>query len=73
MALVLREATTEVLPDKQRLYLDGELVDRGPGVRISRQYGVARVGLGPIGDNNMITFHRVKNFRSLAVNLKPEP
>jgi len=70
VALVLREATTEVLPDKQHLYLDGELVDRGPGVRIPRQYGVARVGLGPIGNNLLMRFHdgesdhrRVAGFR----------
>lgn len=57
VALVLREATTQVLPDKQHLYLDGELVDRGPGVRIPRQYGVARVGLGPIGTDLLMRFH----------------
>ncbi len=36
---------------------EAEAVDRGPGVRIPRQYGVARVGLGPIGTHLLMRFH----------------
>jgi len=57
VALVLRNATTQVQDDKQHLYVDGELVESGFGVRIPRQYGVARIGCGPIGKNLLMRFH----------------
>jgi len=57
VAYVIRDATTAVRDDVQHLYLNGQLVARGPGVRIPRQYGVARVGIGPIGKDLLMRFH----------------
>ncbi len=57
VALVLREATTEVRDNVMHLYLDGKRVASGEGVRIPRHYGVARLGTGPIGNELLTRFH----------------
>ena len=47
-ALVLEGTTTEVKEEKLHLYVDGERVDSGPGVRVPRSYAPPRVGRGDL-------------------------
>ncbi len=77
VTLVLRDATTQVQNDKLHLYIDGQLVASGPGVRIPRQYGIARLGLGPIDNNLLMRFHdgetdhrKVAPFRGRLANFR---
>ena len=44
VALVLRDATSEVEDDKQHLYVNGKHIAGGPGTRIPRSYGAPRIG-----------------------------
>ncbi|MFW6335998.1 MAG: PKD domain-containing protein, partial [Phycisphaeraceae bacterium] len=52
VAYVIEDATTTVADGKQKLYVDGELVDTAPGVRIPRSYGTPRVGRARLNLNN---------------------
>ena len=53
----LSDAGEEVEDDRQHLYLDGELADSGPGVRIPRQYGPPRLGRTELSGNLLTRFH----------------
>ena len=57
VTLVLDGATTQVQDDKQRLYLDGQQVAAGPGVRVPRQDAVPRIGRTRMQGRLMTRFH----------------
>ena len=45
VALVLADATREVQPEKLSLFLDGEKIGSGPGVRVPNHHAGPRIGL----------------------------
>ncbi len=58
VALTLADATTQVQDERQILYLDGQPVASGPGVRVPRQYAPPRLGRTAIlGQGAMTRFH----------------
>lgn len=68
VALVLDEASSEVTGGKQRLYVNGERVDVGPGVRIPRQYAPPRIGRAAIPFRGPLT-----RFHDHGADEVPEP
>lgn len=56
VALVLRDAGKAIQPDKMFLYLDGEEIDRGPGMQIPNHHSAPR-----IGRNAATSLHTGKN------------
>lgn len=57
VAFSLKDASTEVQDEKLYLYLDGELVDTGPGVRVPRHFAVPRIGGAKMRGRWMTRFH----------------
>ena len=83
VSLVLEDAGDQVEDDRLHLYLDGEWVASGPGVRIPRQYGPPRLGRAPIGGALLSRFHdgassadlfrgRISDFQFILDAVRPD-
>lgn len=80
VALVLKDATKKVEPDKLTLYLDGERIAAGPGVRVPNHHAGPRVGLARTttlhtGENvGHVGFRgRIADFRQVNAAAVPRP